>query len=156
MTGPGSRQVVGSSRVDAADAEMARWTTPHFFMLTAEELQLQWSGAPVGRACIDELRRIAVVHPEVRVQAGWLWDIMYSLDDEKRAKYYRFVTGSSRRPSSGFSDFKIGPKEGGDGAYPFAPSCFNAVDMPSYTSLPVLLERLDVAVETAHDKFTDY
>ena len=69
----------------------------------------------MGRACIDELRRIAVVHPEVRVQAGWLWDIMcllltsywllltyylsqvrvqagwlwdimYSLDDEKRAK----------------------------------------------------------------------
>ena len=94
--------------------------------------------------------------PQVRVQAGWLWDIMYSLDDEKRAKYYRFVTGSSRRPSSGFSDFKIGPKEGGDGAYPFAHTCFNAVDMPSYTSLPVLLERLEVAVETAHDKFTDY
>ena len=43
---------------------------------------------------------IAQVHPEVRDQAGWLWDILYSLDDEKRAKYYRFVTGSSRRPAS--------------------------------------------------------
>ena len=95
-------------------------------ILTAEELQLQWSGAPVNRACIDELRRygaaesyidflrgwanadtcalrccrVAVVHPEVAAQARWLWDILYSLDDEKRAKYYRFVTGSSRRPAS--------------------------------------------------------
>ena len=124
-------------------------------ILTAEELQLQWSGAPVNRACIDELRRVAVVHPEVAAQARWLWDILYSLDDEKRAKYYRFVTGSSRRPASGFSDFKIGPKEGGDGAYPFAHTCFNALDLPSYSTFPRLLERLETAVQAAHDTFTD-
>jgi hypothetical protein len=124
-------------------------------MLTAEELQVQWSGAPVNQAFIDELRRVAVVHPEVQEQVGWFWDIMQSLDDEKRAKYYRFLTGSSRRPSDGFSEFKIGPKEGGDGAYPFAHTCVNQLDMPSYSSLEVLRERLAAAVETAHDKFTD-
>ena len=162
--------------VDPADRELGRWTTPHFFILTAEELQLLWSGAPVDRACIDELRRVAVVHPNVRrqvrrhhsaagragaervsgcAQAGWLWDVLYSLDDEKRAKYYRFVTGSSRRPSAGFADFKIGLKEGGDGAYPFAHTCFNLLDMPEYSSLPALLEKFEAAVEEAHDKFTD-
>jgi hypothetical protein len=55
----------------------------------------------------------------------------------------------------GFVDFKIGPKEGGDGAYPFSHTCFNALDMPSYSAFPILLERLEVAVEEAHDKFTD-
>ena len=88
-------------------------------------------------------------------QAGWLWDVLYSLDDEKRAKYYRFGTGSSRRPSAGFADFKIGLKEGGDGAYPFAPTCFHLLDMPEYSSLPALLEKFEAAVEEAHDKFTD-
>lgn len=86
---------------------------------------------------------------------GWLWEIMESLDDEKRAKYYRFMTGSSRRPSTGISEFKIGPKEGGDGAYPFAHTCVNALDMPSYSSQQVLRERLAAAVDAAHDKFTD-
>lgn len=124
-------------------------------MLTAEELKLQWSGAPVSHAAIDELRSVAVVHPEVAVQAGWLWTIMLSLDDAKRAKYCRFMTGSSRRPSEGFPNFKIGPKVGGDGAFPFAHACVNSLDMPSYSSLAVLRERLEVAVQLAHDKFTD-
>ena len=152
----GFQDVVGMpSTHTIADPVTSRWTTPHFFMLTAEELQLQWSGAPISHAFIDELRRVAVVHPDVQVQAGWLWDIMQSLDDEKRAMYYRFVTGSSRRPSGGLSDLKIGPKAGGDGAYPFAHACAGSLDMPSYSSLPVLRERLEVAVETAHDTFTD-
>ena len=60
--------VAGMRGVDPADRELGRWTTPHFFILTAEELQLLWSGAPVDRACIDELRRVAVVHPNVRRQ----------------------------------------------------------------------------------------
>jgi hypothetical protein len=28
-------------------------------------------------------QRVAKVHPDVTRQAGWLWDIFYSLDDEK-------------------------------------------------------------------------
>ena len=139
---------------DAAHPEL-RWATPYFCMLSATELVEQWSGAPISHAFVDELRRVAVVHPEVTTQAAWLWEVMISIDDEKRAKLLRFVTGSSRRPSTGFSDFRIGPKEGGDGAYPFAHACANSLDMPSYSSLEVLRERLAAAVEAAHDKFTD-
>ena len=80
-----------------------------------------------------------------------------ALDDEKRAKVYRFLTGSSRRPTDlgAHSRFTIGPKEGGDGAYPFAHTCAQTLDLPAYTSQAVLRERLEAAVEAAHDKFTD-
>ena len=93
--------------------------------------------------------------PQVAEQAEWFWEVLLSLDDAKRAKVFRFVTGSSRRPCGGLADFRIGPKAGGDGAYPFAHACANSLDMPSYTSKAVLRERLEAAVEAAHDKFTD-
>ena len=73
----------------------------------------------------------------------------------RRAKLFRFVTGSSRQPADGFAEFRIGPKAGGDGAYPFAHACASALDMPSYSSQAVLAQRLEAAVEAAHDKFTD-
>jgi hypothetical protein len=42
--------VVGcGGRVDASNAELCRWTTPHFFLLSASELQNLWSGATVSR-----------------------------------------------------------------------------------------------------------
>ena len=152
----GFLDVVGMPNVDSSDPYLSRWTTPHLFLLSAAELQRAFSGAPVTSACVDELRRVAEVHPEVETQSEWLWEIMISVTDEKRAKYYRYLTGSSRRPSAGFPDFRIGPKEGGDGAYPFAHTCGNSVDMPSYSSREVLLARLEVAVEAAHDTFTDF
>ena len=104
---------------------------------------------------IEELRRVAEVHPEVAAQATWLWEVVLELDEGRRAQFFRFVTGSSRRPSAGVAFFRIGPKSGGDGAYPFAHACANALDMPSYSSREVLRERLVAAIEAAHDKFTD-
>ena len=151
----GLLDVIGVGRVDGRHAEMSRWTTPHFFMLTAEELQVQWSGAPVSATCIEELKRVAVVHVDVEAQAGWLWEVMHALDDAQRTKFFRFVTGSSRRPPEGIADFRIGPKAGGDGAFPFAHACANALDMPSYSSKEILRRQLEAAVEAAHDKFTD-
>ena len=65
------------------------------------------------------------------------------------------MTGSSRRPSRGIANFRIGPKEGGDGAYPFAHACANSLDLPCYSSAEVLRARLEAAVEAVHDKFTD-
>ena len=63
----------------------------------------------MNRACIDELRRAAVVHPDVRSQAGWLWDILYSLDDEKRAKYYRlWPIQMAARSTTGYGLYSYG------------------------------------------------
>ena len=152
----GLLDVVGlAGGLDAVDAESQRWMTPHFCLLSAEELQRQWSGAPVSRACIEELRRITTVHPDVTLQAAWLWEVMLSLDDERRAKVYRFVTGSSRRPADGVAAFQIGPRVGEDGAYPFAHACASVLELPRYSSQAVLHERLETAVQAAHDKFTD-
>lgn len=143
--------------IDASDPVRSRWTTPHLCLLSAEELRHEWSGADVSRAFIEELRSAAHVHEDVQAQADWFWEILISLDDATRAKYFRFVTGGSRRPCGGAVelDFRIGPKEGGDGAYPFAHACANTLDMPRYSSLSILRDRLEAAVETAHDKFTD-
>ena len=98
---------------------------------------------------------MAVVHPEVAEQAEWLWQILRDLDDEARGRYFRFVTGSSRRPSAGFSEITISAREGGDGAFPFAHACANTVDLPRYSSPEVMLQRLEAAVGAAHDRFTD-
>ena len=148
--------VIGLARAETrTNVDIARWTTPHFCLLSAEELQRQWSGAPVNREFVDELRREAVVHAEVHEQAEWLWEVMLSVDDEMRAKVFRFITGSSRRPCTGPVQFRIGPKEGGDGAYPFAHACASQLDVPAYTSQAVLRERLEAATLAAHDKFTD-
>ena len=151
----GLLDVVAMAHVDAAHVEHSRWLTPHFFLLSAGELQQQWSGAPVSREFIEELSGVAEVHADVQAQAAWLWDILVELDDEWRAKVFRFVTGGSRRPLGGIGHFRIGPKEGGDGAFPFAHACANALDMPSYSSRGILREQLIAAVEAAHDKFTD-
>eukprot|EP00908_Phaeocystis_cordata_P025347 Transcript_7800.p1 GENE.Transcript_7800~~Transcript_7800.p1 ORF type:complete len:419 (-),score=37.76 Transcript_7800:2-1258(-) len=49
----GLLDVIGvSPNLDAADANTARWLTPHLFLLSAEELRSLWSGAvrpPMGR-----------------------------------------------------------------------------------------------------------
>ena len=42
----GLLDVIGvSPNLDAADANTARWLTPHLFLLSAEELRTLWSGA---------------------------------------------------------------------------------------------------------------
>jgi len=152
---PPCMQVGLSGAVDAFDPVRSRWTCPHFVLLSAGELQSTLSGAPVGLSCIDELRRVASVHADAAVQASWLWEMMLSVDDRTRARVYRFVTGSSRRPADGVSAFQINPREGGDGAYPFAHACASVLELPRYSSQAVLRERLQAAVEAAHDKFTD-
>jgi hypothetical protein len=69
-------QVGLSGAVDAFDPVRSRWTSPHFVLLSAGELQSTLSGAPVNLACIDELRRVALVHADAAVQASWLWEVI--------------------------------------------------------------------------------
>ena len=47
------------------------------------------------------------------------------------------------------------PKDGGDGAFPFAHACASSLDMPAYSSRAVLQRQLEAAIDAAHDKFTD-
>ena len=42
-------------------------------------------GAPVSLEAIEELRRVAEVHPEVAAQATWLWEVVLELDEGRRA-----------------------------------------------------------------------
>lgn len=92
---------------------------------------LQWSGAPVSPAFVDELQANAIVREDVKEQAGWLWDIMRDLDDHQRAKYYRFMTGSSRRPAGKAPTIEIGPKEGDASAGLEAEGRGEPLSMPS-------------------------
>ena len=62
----------------------------------------------------------------------------------QRARLLQFVTGTARLPAGGFSalqgrdgqvrKFELTPIEGGDNALPRSHTCFNRLDLPTYSS----------------------
>lgn len=82
---------------------------------------------------VTAFHHCVVLHHSV----GFLSELFY--DSSSAAYCYPIVSLDSPLPSF-WSDMTVN---------------LSQVDMPSYSALPVLLERLEVAVEQAHDKFTD-
>ncbi|KAI9223618.1 hypothetical protein BC828DRAFT_402976 [Blastocladiella britannica] len=86
---------------------------------------------------------------------GWFWKCVGAWDNEKRARFLQFATGTSRIPVNGFKDLQgsDGPrrfcieKAGEDGALPKAHTCFNRIDLPPYKSYETLVSKLSLAVE---------
>lgn len=94
----------------------------------------------------------------------WFWKIVESeFDNVKRAQLLQFATGTSRIPLNGFKDL-----QGSDGPrkftierlddthmFPRSHTCFNRIDLPSYRSYEMLLNRLIMAIECSegfHEK----
>lgn len=81
---------------------------------------------------------------------------MEDFDSEQKTRLLQFVTGSSRLPMNGFRDL-----QGSDGPrkftiektrsplshLPCSHTCFNRIDLPSYSSFPMLRDRLGKAIE---------
>ncbi|PJF17875.1 YER125Wp-like protein [Paramicrosporidium saccamoebae] len=86
----------------------------------------------------------------------WFWKIVEEeFDNVKRAQLLQFATGTSRIPLNGFKDL-----QGSDGPrkftierlddtemFPRSHTCFNRIDLPSYSSYEDLLSRLTMAIE---------
>ncbi|XP_065178917.1 E3 ubiquitin-protein ligase Itchy-like isoform X1 [Sycon ciliatum] len=88
-------------------------------------------------------------------QVTWFWQVVKSLDNEKRARLLQFITGTCRVPIGGFSELmgSNGPqrfcieKVGSEKSLPRSHTCFNRLDLPAYRSMEILREKLMFAVE---------
>lgn len=85
----------------------------------------------------------------------WFWKCVRTFDNEKKSRLLQFTTGTSRIPVNGFKDLQgsDGPrrftieKAGEITQLPKSHTCFNRIDLPSYKTYDVLVQKLTFAVE---------
>jgi len=85
----------------------------------------------------------------------WFWKTVSEWDNEQRARLLQFTTGTSRIPVNGFKDLQgsDGPrrftieKAGEIQQLPKSHTCFYRVDLPPYTDVDSLKQKLTLAVE---------
>uniref|UniRef100_A0A3B4Z5D6 HECT and RLD domain containing E3 ubiquitin protein ligase 4 n=1 Tax=Seriola lalandi dorsalis TaxID=1841481 RepID=A0A3B4Z5D6_SERLL len=84
-------------------------------------------------------------HPTIRL----FWEVFHCLPLEKKKQFLLFLTGSDRIPILGMKCLKlvIQPTGGGEHYLPVAHTCFNLLDLPKYTSLETLREKLLQAID---------
>lgn len=84
-------------------------------------------------------------HPTIKL----FWEVFHSLPLEKKKQFLLFLTGSDRIPILGMKSLKlvIQPTGGGEHYLPVAHTCFNLLDLPKYTSLETLREKLLQAID---------
>lgn len=90
-------------------------------------------------------------------EVKWFWTAVNCLTSFERKKLLQFITGSSSVPHDGFSHLKPKlciyhsslPKD----SLPVAKTCFNRIDIPSYSSFDVLQQKLIIAVNEGYKGF---
>uniref|UniRef100_A0A3Q3WPS4 HECT domain-containing protein n=1 Tax=Mola mola TaxID=94237 RepID=A0A3Q3WPS4_MOLML len=84
-------------------------------------------------------------HPTIKL----FWEVFHDLPLEKKKQFLLFLTGSDRIPILGMKSLKlvIQPTGGGESYLPVAHTCFNLLDLPKYTSLETLREKLLQAID---------
>lgn len=91
----------------------------------------------------------------------WLFEVLESFDNNLRASFLQFVTGTSRVPSEGFKALRgmSGPqkftiqKDFGVDKLPRAHTCFNQLDLPTYPTKEILIEKLTLAITEGREGF---
>jgi len=86
---------------------------------------------------------------------GWIWLTLEEFTNEERKQFLGFVWGRERLPrdTSGLQLEVRTQANHGDEHLPSSHTCFNALDIPRYTSLEVLRVKLRYAI--AHCKAID-
>uniref|UniRef100_H3D6D9 HECT and RLD domain containing E3 ubiquitin protein ligase 4 n=1 Tax=Tetraodon nigroviridis TaxID=99883 RepID=H3D6D9_TETNG len=84
-------------------------------------------------------------HPTIKL----FWEVFHNLPLEKKKQFLLFLTGSDRIPILGMKSLKlvIQPTGGGEHYLPVAHTCFNLLDLPKYTSIETLREKLLQAID---------
>ncbi|XP_062851882.1 probable E3 ubiquitin-protein ligase HERC4 [Trichomycterus rosablanca] len=84
-------------------------------------------------------------HPTIKL----FWKVFHELPLEKKKQFLLFLTGSDRIPILGMKSLAlvIQSTGGGEQYLPVAHTCFNLLDLPKYTSLETLREKLLHAIE---------
>ena len=91
------------------------------------------------------------------------WEIIESFDNDERAEFLQFVTGSSKVPLEGFSalqgigginKFKISKVfDKNFDRLPTAHTCTNQLELPDYPNKEILYERLTLAIREGKNSF---
>ena len=90
-----------------------------------------------------------------------MFEVLEGFDNNLRASFLQFVTGTSRVPSDGFKalrgmngshKFTI-QKDFGIEKLPRAHTCFNQLDLPDYPSKEILIEKLTMAITEGREGF---
>jgi len=96
---------------------------------------------------------LGINHPVIRM----FWEVINECNDEQRAKFLQFATGTARVPVQGFSalqgndgvvkPFTIKSIEFQDSVFPKAHTCFNRIDLPKYTTKEEMKFRMMQAMQ---------
>ena len=123
-------------------------------MFTWQELQVLVCGKPT--VDVELLRRRTIYGDGCSASdphIEYFWQALSSFTEEQKSLFLRFVWGRSRLPphASDFTqDFKISGMSraaGNPNAYlPLAHTCFFSIDLPAYSSLDAMKERLLYAI----------
>jgi len=91
----------------------------------------------------------------------WFWNVVDDMSQEEKALLVQFVTGTSKVPIQGFKElqgmngkqrFQIHKASGVD-RLPTAHTCFNQLDLPSYSSLKSMRKNLLLAIREGSEGF---
>ena len=130
-------------------------------IFTPSELELLISGLP--DIDIEDLRinteykNYTIDSPVIR----WFWQILSEFDQEQKALFLQFVTGTSKVPLEGFKALQgmSGPQKFQiQKAYdvtrlPSAHTCFNQIDLPEYSTYDDLKKKLMTAIREGSEGF---
>ena len=91
----------------------------------------------------------------------WFWKIFVEMEQRQKVLLLQFVTGSSKVPLGGFSHLmgnngimlftiqKLPRSE----KLPIAHTCFNTLDLPDYSSIDILRDKLLLAISECNEGF---
>ncbi|CAF3376667.1 unnamed protein product, partial [Rotaria sp. Silwood2] len=85
-------------------------------------------------------------HPVIQ----WFWQVFHKLVDNDKKKFLLFLTGSDRVPVFGWSQtlpMTIQRSHTDDIHLPVSHTCFNILDLPSYSSKEILKAKLSEAIQ---------
>jgi E3 ubiquitin-protein ligase HUWE1 len=131
-------------------------------IFTPRELELLISGLP--DIDVHDLRKNTdyVGWKPTDREIGWFWNILFGLSRNEKAAFLQFVTGSSKVSLAGFAElqgmrgiqkFSIHKVGGSKGALMSAHTCFNSLDLPTYTSEEEMREKLTYAINEGGGAF---
>lgn len=127
-----------------------------------QELELLISGLP--NIDIDDLYANTEykTYTKSSPQIQWFWKALRSFEQEDRAKFLQFVTGTSKVPLQGFAalegmngtqKFSIHLDSRSSDRLPTAHTCFNQLDLPQYETYEKLRDMLLLAVRECTEGF---
>ncbi|XP_053992343.1 uncharacterized protein LOC128883722 [Hylaeus volcanicus] len=126
-----------------------------------KELELLISG--ISFVDIEDLRANTVYHgyQATSPQIYWFWNLLEEMDQNTLATFLQFVTGTSRVPLGGFRELMgvCGPqlfsihRDYDETRLPSAHTCFNQLDLPQYSSMEILKEKILKAIFEGSEGF---